>query len=65
MLSSGSLRASYKNSKVMKGQLPVLLHVENRTSMVASVESRVPLLDHRIVEFINAIDQSRGKRICA
>jgi asparagine synthase (glutamine-hydrolysing) len=35
----------------IKNYLPALLHIEDRTSMAVSIESRVPFLDHRIVEF--------------
>jgi asparagine synthase (glutamine-hydrolysing) len=37
----------------MQGSLPGLLQVEDRVSMAVSIESRVPLLDRRIVDLIS------------
>lgn len=34
-----------------KSNLPNLLHLEDRNSMAFSIESRVPFLDHKLVEF--------------
>ncbi|NPV90655.1 MAG: asparagine synthase (glutamine-hydrolyzing) [Firmicutes bacterium] len=55
---SGSNAGSFLNRMLyfdIKVHLPALLHVEDRTSMAWGLESRVPLLDHRIVELIASI----------
>lgn len=39
----------------MKTLLPALLHVEDRVSMAHSIESRVPILDRRIPEFMATV----------
>ena len=38
-----------------KCQLPALLHVEDRMSMAHGLESRVPFLEHNLVEFVAKI----------
>jgi len=38
-----------------KCQLPALLHVEDRMSMAHGIESRLPLLDHPLIEFLATV----------
>ncbi len=50
--------ASYLDRMIhfdFKTLLPALLHVEDRVSMAHGIESRVPFLDHRIVELVAQI----------
>jgi asparagine synthase (glutamine-hydrolysing) len=42
--------------------LPSLLHLEDRVSMALSIESRVPLLDHRIAEFLATVPPEQKVR---
>jgi asparagine synthase (glutamine-hydrolysing) len=39
----------------VRSYLPALLHMEDRMSMSVSVESRTPLLDHKLVEFMASV----------
>ncbi len=48
----GSRTDNFLYHLVFNTSLPSLLHYEDRNSMAFSVESRVPFLDHRLVEFV-------------
>jgi asparagine synthase (glutamine-hydrolysing) len=53
-----------KNCKILSIEeliytsIPYQLHSEDRNSMLSSVESRLPFLDYRLVEFISSIQPS-------
>jgi asparagine synthase (glutamine-hydrolysing) len=51
---TGSLDEVLKR-EILATNLPALLHWEDRNSMAFSIESRVPFLDHRVVEFLGAL----------
>ncbi len=54
----GSNAESFLNRMLffdLKVHLPALLHVEDRTSMAWGLESRVPLLDHRIADLMASV----------
>ncbi len=38
-----------------RGYLPMLLRYDDRNAAAASIENRVPFLDHRLVEYVNRI----------
>ena len=42
---------SFHQNLIQTSSLPSLLHYEDRNSMAFSIESRVPFLDHRLLEF--------------
>ncbi len=47
---------SFLCDQTLKTSIPVLLHNEDGNSMAFSIESRMPFLDYRIVEFAFALD---------
>ena len=62
---AGSLRESLYR-QVTEGPLPSLLRYEDRNSMAFSIESRVPFMDYRLIEFTLGLPERfvyrRGER---
>ncbi|MFT6715983.1 MAG: asparagine synthase (glutamine-hydrolyzing) [Saprospiraceae bacterium] len=52
----------FHQSLLSYSSLPSLLHTEDRNSMAFSIESRVPFLDHRLVELSFALNNSQKIR---
>jgi asparagine synthase (glutamine-hydrolysing) len=56
-LSGGTAKSVGEESRrqLFSTSLPMLLHWEDRDSMAHSIESRVPFLDYRLVEFLSGL----------
>lgn len=50
--------SNFLYNQMMSTSIQTLLHFEDRNSMASSIESRVPFLDHRLVEFVFSLPPS-------
>jgi asparagine synthase (glutamine-hydrolysing) len=54
----GSRLKQYLYHLMFYDPLPFLLHYADRMSMGLSIETRVPFLDHRLIEFVHSLDDN-------